>query len=327
MSDSLLSLNNLTIGYSGVKGRVLFENLNVSIKAGELVCFMGANGSGKSTLLRTIAGLHEPLSGKVGASAIDPRKVSVVLTERIRGMNMCVRDLVAYGRYPYLDWRLSFSENDHRIIDDALNKIHLHDLADRDINELSDGQMQMVMIARALAQETSLILLDEPTAHLDLNNRVEVMNVLRQLTRETNKGILLATHELDLALQTADRLWLADGTGIAEGIPEDLVLNGVLDRIFNFKGYDLKTGKVFQHAYRMQKVTLTGEGYTFLWTKNALERCGYEVGEDGIKIGIEGDGGWKTEYGMFSSIKEVLVFLASLDTDKVSRSEGTDFGL
>jgi len=137
------------------------------------------------------------------------------------------------------------------------------------------------MIARALAQDTPTILLDEPTAHLDLNNRLEIMNLLRQLSRSMGKAILLATHELDLALQTADLIWLTGNKrNIISGLPEDLVLNGIFDEIFRFKGFDLQTGKVVHDAFRNKAIDLRGEGPAYLWTKNALERNGYTVVRD-----------------------------------------------
>ncbi|MBA4057393.1 MAG: ABC transporter ATP-binding protein, partial [Marivirga sp.] len=138
--------------------------------------------------------------------------------------------------------------------------------------------LQMVMIARAIAQDTPVILLDEPTAHLDLNNRVEIMKLLKNLARKTNKAILVATHELDLALQMSDVIWLTGKEkNILSGIPEDLVLNGTFDDVFQFKGFDLKTGKVQHEPHLGKTVQLIGEGYAYLWTKNALERKGFEV--------------------------------------------------
>jgi iron complex transport system ATP-binding protein len=191
---------------------------------------------------------------------------------------MNVYDLVSYGRYPYVSWNISLSEKDHQIIQNSIKQLRIGALLDKQLFELSDGQLQMVMIAKALAQDTPVMILDEPTAHLDLNNRVEIMNILRDLSRSTGKAILLATHELDLALQTADKIWLAAGNSkIFEGMPEDLVLNGTFDEVFQFKGFDLKTGKIHHQAHRHIKVNLVGEGHEFLWTKNALERNGYEV--------------------------------------------------
>ena len=298
MPEVLLHLQNLRVGYRNDRKEILlFENLDLVLKAGELVCFMGPNGVGKSTLIKTMAGLHTPLTphpSPKGGGNIDPKKISVVLTDRISAMNMSVRELVSYGRYPYLNWSVKLNEVDVSIVDAAIRTVQLTELADKNINELSDGQLQMVMIARALTQDTPVILLDEPTAHLDLNNRVAIMNVLRKLSRETQKAILVSTHELDLALQTADLLWLADGKKILTGVPEDLVLDGSLDRIFQFKGFDLKTGKVFHEAHRGVKVKLVGEGYSFLWTKNALERCGYEVtNQSSIEIEILEGNRWK----------------------------------
>jgi iron complex transport system ATP-binding protein len=280
MSESALSFNKLSVGYrQGKTSKVLFDSIDIALKAGELVCFMGPNGIGKSTLLKTMAGLTPPLSSS--STNIDSKKIAIVLTDRVHAMHMRVRELIGYGRYPYLNWHAQLTTVDEVVIEDALKLLHLESIADKDINTLSDGQLQMVMIARAIVQDTPIILLDEPTAHLDLNNRVEVMNMLRKLARQSNKAILVSTHELDLALQTADLLWLADDQKLLTGIPEDLVLDGSLDRIFQFKGFDLKTGKVFHESYRGVTINLMGEGHEYLWTKNALERCGYEVGEDG----------------------------------------------
>jgi iron complex transport system ATP-binding protein len=310
MPEVLLDIRNLRVGYHKEgKQKALFENIDLTLKAGELVCFMGPNGVGKSTLIKTMAGLHQPLTphpSPKGEGKIDPRKIAVVLTDRIHAMNMSVRELVSYGRYPYLNWSATLNEGDIAIIEKAIQTIQLNELADRNINELSDGQLQMVMIARALAQDTPVILLDEPTAHLDLNNRVAMMNVLRKLSRETQKAILVSTHELDLALQTADLLWLAKDQTILTGIPEDLVLDGSLDRIFQFKGFDLKTGKVFHEAHRGVKVRLTGEGYSYLWTKNALERCGFEISDlEGMRVNVS-DGFWQLEDERLTSLHDLL---------------------
>jgi iron complex transport system ATP-binding protein len=288
---------------------------------GRLICFMGPNGVGKSSLIRTLAGLQKPSSGHVSPSSGDERhrQLSVVLTDRIVGSNMTVGELISMGRYPYLNWTAQLNDDDKAVVADAVNKVHLSNLLDKDINELSDGQLQMAMIARALAQDTPIILMDEPTAHLDLNNRLEIMKVLLKLTRTMNKAILVATHELDLALQTADEIWLAgNNKSILQGIPEDLVLNGAFDDIFRFKGFDLKTGKVQHDVKHALRIKVIGEGHELLWTNNALERNGFVVAEDHGNhcITIKLSGGntqWLVDdSATFSSIKGVLDHFAHL---------------
>ncbi len=266
---------NLEVGYKkNNQNQVLFEPLSLTLAQGELVCFMGSNGIGKTTLIKTLAGIQAPLMGTVTRHY----STAIVLTDKISGSLMTVRDLVTYGRYPHLNWWLKLNDEDHQIIEDAIRKVHLESIADKQLSQLSDGQLQMVMIAKALAQDANILLLDEPTAHLDLNNRVEIMNLLRLLARETNKTILVATHELDLALQTADKIWLAtQDKKIVTGIPEDLVLDGTFDTVFQLKGFDLKTGKISHTPYRKKLVQLDGSGPEYLWTKNALERSGYEL--------------------------------------------------
>lgn len=317
--NTLLSVDQLTVGYrEGVIKNILFENLTVSLYTGELVCLMGPNGIGKSTLIRTLAGLQPPLIPAIeGTWVVEPRKISVVLTDRITAVNMTVRELVTYGRYPYMDWSIKLSKEDIKIIERSITLSRIQHLIDKKLYELSDGQLQMTMIARALVQDTPIILLDEPTAHLDLNNRVEIMNLLRNICRTEGKAILVATHELDLALQTADLIWLVgEDKKIRTGIPEDLVLNGSFDEIFQFKGFDLKTGKVFHEAHRNSAVNLMGEGHEYLWTKNALERFGFNISESTtVQITISRNQKkieWFINGQAFHSLRELLVFLTKM---------------
>ena len=308
----MISAQQLSVGFrTRRKEQVLFENLDLHLTPGELICFMGSNGVGKSTLLKTLAGLLPPLTGKVNALN---KNVALVLTDKITVTNMTVYDLVSFGQYPYLDWRISLSPSNMEIIEDAIRQVHLESLRNRKLSELSDGQLQLVMIAKALAQQTPVILLDEPTAHLDLNNRVEVMNLLRSLSRKMGKSILVTTHELDLALQTADLIWLATGDKkIKTGIPEDLVLEGAFDEVFQFKGFDLKTGKIEHEAHRKKEIQLLGTGYSFLWTKNALERSGYRVVEKAeIQITVFGESKtlWKLNGSQFESLATLLAAIS-----------------
>jgi iron complex transport system ATP-binding protein len=279
MNNQVLITRKLKVGYDQ---HILFQDLDLKLVKGKLVCFMGPNGVGKSSLIRTLASLQKPLSGEIDTLSSEEihKHISVVLTDRVIGSNMTAGELVATGRLPYLNWSAQLNNSDKAIIDDAVEKLHLGPLLDKDINELSDGQVQMAMIARALVQNTPVMLMDEPTAHLDLNNRLEIMNILLRLTRSMNKAVLVSTHELDLALQTADEIWLAGrNKSILTGTPEDLILNGVFDEIFQFKGFDLRTGKV-QHEIRHSIIiNLIGEGHELLWTRNALERNGFAVDE------------------------------------------------
>jgi len=310
----VLQTHHLAIGYGT---HVLMEELNLSMCAGELICFMGPNGIGKSTLIRTLAGLQKKISGaiRLSSSVEIHQQLSVVLTDRISSANMTVAELVAFGRYPYLNWNIHLSEDDQHIIDQSISQVNISNLRSKRLYELSDGQLQMVMIARALAQDTPIIILDEPTAHLDLNNRVEIMKLLRTLARKMNKAILVATHELDLALQMADTIWLTGkNKTIITGIPEDLVLNGTFDDIFQFKGFDLKTGKVKQEAYLAKIIRLTGDGFEYRWTKNALERNGFEIvsteAKYEISMSVEGTKlQWILKDRVYTSIGELLVAL------------------
>ncbi len=306
----LLHAKDLSVGYAtGQSAVCLFVNLNLSLSIGKLTCLMGPNGIGKSTLIRTLAGLQKPLAGEF--SKLDEKRIALVLTDKISAANMRVSDLVSYGRYPYLSWGVSLAQKDLAIVNQSIAEVGIQALADKKLEELSDGQMQLAMIARALAQETEILLLDEPTAHLDLNNRVEIMRLLLALARKKNKAILVATHELDLALQMADQIWLASqGKKIKTGIPEDLVLDGSFDEIFQFKGFDLKTGKIEHKLSKKTTINLQGEGFALLWTKNALEREGYSVSPEGrISVFISSEGKnlqWEMDKLTFYNIGELL---------------------
>jgi iron complex transport system ATP-binding protein len=286
-----LSTAHLSVGFrSNGASACLFRDLGLELVAGQLVCLMGPNGVGKSSLIRTLAGLQRPLGGSIEMPMKDPgnlpKNISVVLTHRVQG-NMTARELVIFGRYPYLNWDVTLGAEDEVQIQRAIARTDIGDLLEKEIAQLSDGQIQLVMIARALAQNTPIILLDEPTAHLDLNNRVQIMRLLRTLCREMDKAILVATHELDLALQTADVIWLSGKEkNILTGVPEDLVLNGSFDEVFRFKGFDLKTGRILHKGERNVNVILKGSGHEYLWTRNALERAGFTIAAEDATRGV-----------------------------------------
>lgn len=290
--DQVISISGLNTGYRHSKSvRLVSEAIDLSTQVGELVMLMGPNGSGKSTLMQTIAGLIRPLSGSVRIAGHDLGRIrdkerallmSVVLTDRIEQGNLTVWDIVTTGRYPYLGQRGRLRPEDVRVLHESLELCSLSGMEHRYHSELSDGEKQRVMIARALAQETPLMLLDEPTAHLDLPSRLEVLTMLRRLARDLRKNILVSTHELDLALRWADVIWLFDRQGhISAGAPEDLILSERIGRVFgnDHLHFDLSTGEFRFTTLRRQPIRLVAQGLRQIWTQRALERMGYSLSE------------------------------------------------
>ena len=212
MSNVSISTNKLTIGYGAT---IVQRDLSFSLNTGEMVCMLGPNGCGKSTLLRTLAGLQPALSGEYTHS--DAKNIALVLTERLSMDNTTVHDVVALGRYPYSSFLDGLKKEDEVMIAKSLEQVGFQDLniSNTFFNAHSDGEKQRILIAKALAQQTPIILLDEPTAHLDLPHRILILRLLRQLAHEQNKTILISTHELDLALALSDRILLmTPGIGI-----------------------------------------------------------------------------------------------------------------
>lgn len=310
----MVFVQNLSVGYQkGKEKNLLLDHIDVSLPSGKLVCLLGSNGSGKSTFLKTLAGIHPPLSQPADQTLIEfqkPGNIAIVLTDKLNLSNLSVYDLVTTGRYAYVNWLIQLSETDKQAIDQAFHLVGIDQLKDKFVDELSDGQQQMVMIARALAQETPYIFLDEPTAHLDLNNRMEIMTLLRKLAHQHNKTILVSTHELDLALQLADVIWLVQDKKIVSGIPEQLVLNGILDNAFPSKGFNLKTGEMkYEHTQNIG-INLTGEGYRYLWTKNMLERLGYKISNETGHLNIVvTNEKWLVNEMVFSSLAAISDFI------------------
>ncbi len=204
-----ISCTHLTIGYST---KAVQSDLSFSLLAGEMVCMLGQNGCGKSTLLHTLAGLLPPLSGSYSIAHTDSlppsRQVALVLTEKLSLENTTVHDVVALGRYPYTSFMGGLTAEDERIVADSLESVGLLGELHTYFNSHSDGEKQRVLIAKAIAQQTPVVLLDEPTAHLDLPNRIRILQLLRRLAHEQQKTVLISTHELDLALALSDRILL-----------------------------------------------------------------------------------------------------------------------
>ena len=242
-----IQLSKLSIGYTGKAGvKTVATDINASIRRGELTCLLGANGVGKSTLLRTLSAFQPKLGGNIyiDGREIDQytpaelsRRIGVVLTEKPDVRNMSVRELVSLGRSPYTGFWGTYSDEDRHIVGEALEQVGIRELQDRLVETLSDGERQKVMIAKALAQQTPVIYLDEPTAFLDFPSKVEVMLLLRHICQESDKVVFLSTHDLELALQIADRIWLMDREeGLCIGTPEELAEKGVLGRFVERRG-------------------------------------------------------------------------------------------
>lgn len=296
----ILQIENLAIGYTQRNERkVVAQDITVDLHGGELVCLLGPNGAGKSTLMRTISGSQKPLAGRVlleGVVIHDlsarqlAKKLSLVLTERVQAGMLTAYEVVALGRYPHTNWAGKLSDKDHEIIQWSIEMAGANELAGRVLSELSDGERQKIMVARALAQEPEVMILDEVTAFLDLPRRVEIMELLRKLAHTTGKAILLSTHDMDLALRSADRLWLLPkGGNLHVGAPEDLVLNGSFEAAFASEGvtFNRESGAFqTQHVYE-RAVELIGNGETAIWTKRALEREGIAIQpEANLKIEV-----------------------------------------
>ncbi|MCA9913206.1 MAG: ABC transporter ATP-binding protein, partial [Anaerolineae bacterium] len=282
MKKPILVTHDLTIGYRAPRKPdvIVAEKLSLMLRSGQLVCLLGPNGAGKSTLMRTIAGMQPPLAGSVSLQGEDIRRLkprqlatrlSVVLTERPNVGLLNGYALVALGRHPYTDWMGRLSRHDEAVIRWAVEAVGAIDIAERPVMELSDGQRQKLMIARALAQESELILLDEPTAYLDLPRRAEIMQLLRHLAAETGRAILLSTHDLDLALRSADTLWLMSEGQVRVGTPEDMVISGKFEEAFQGEGvhFDRTTGAFSVEHEKGRRIAVHGEGIPHIWTTHA----------------------------------------------------------
>lgn len=342
---AIVELEQAAIGYRGRERaeRIVARGIDVSLREGEFVCLLGPNGAGKSTLIRTIAGMQPPLEGVV---ALDGRplssyssrdlaqRMSLVLTERAAVGMMPVSTLVALGRHPFTNWTGRMGIHDIEAVRMAMAAVGVEALAHRPVCELSDGERQKVMIARALAQDPKVMILDEATAFLDLPRRVEFMHLLRRLAPAGPRAILLSTHDLDLALRCADRLWLLPPGGpLREGTPEDLVLSDAFASAFADAEvrFDKESGAFRLDSGERGTIALHGEDVAAMWTHRALERAGYRVvgpGEArlGVEVGREeGNFVWcirGTETVRCASVEALLVRLQHLEKRGAADASG-----
>lgn len=294
-----IKIKNLTIGYQSHKRSIpIISSITESLDSGELTCLLGANGVGKSTLLKTIIKFIPKLSGEVyilnrEIDTYSPdeiaKVVSVVLTQRPQVYNMTVEELVATGRTPYTNFFGTLKEDDKNIIEQSLKEIGINKLKDRYLNTLSDGEKQKALIAKALAQDTPIILLDEPTAFLDYPSKVEVLKLLHTLAHQKGKTILLSTHDMELTYQIADRIWLfSREKQLITGSPEDLALRGDIDKFLNNSSLYLEqyTGLFKIRNSVKGEVEITGDDTVTPHLIRALERIGF-VNKPNSKIKIQ----------------------------------------
>ncbi|WP_317192058.1 ABC transporter ATP-binding protein [Snuella sedimenti] len=256
----ILSTNNLDIGYTTRKSKnMVASNINIELHRGELVGLVGANGIGKSTLLRTLTTLQNPLGGTIllnnkklaNYTSLELAKsMSLVLTEQIISKNLSVFELIALGRQPYTNWIGNMENEDVSMVNQALKLTNIYDIKHKRCFELSDGQLQKVMIARALAQDTDLIILDEPTTHLDMYHKAYILKLLQKLAKETNKTILFSSHEIDLAIQLCDKMIVMVKDRVEADEPCNLITKGVFQSLFpkDLIDFDANTG-----SFRVKK--------------------------------------------------------------------------
>lgn len=287
MRKETIRIQGLSIGYADRhETKIVAKNIDASVNSGELTCLLGPNGAGKSTLLRTISSFLPRLSGNISIDGRDiatysdkelAYMISVVLTEKPDIRNMSVVELVGLGRSPYTGFWGVLDTSDKTIVNQSLELVGIAELSHRMIQTLSDGERQKVMIAKALAQQTPVILLDEPTAFLDYPSKVDMMQLLFRLSRETGKTIFLSTHDLELALQIADRIWLMDKKlGMRIGTPEDLSLDGSLSDYFARGGveFDVMSGLFRVSATLTMRIAVKGSDARCAMVCKALRRNG-----------------------------------------------------
>ena len=316
-----ITVRNLSVGYKKGKNFVAIkEGINVNAHSGELIALIGSNGIGKSTLLRTLTGFQKALSGeilfndrKLGSFSIKElaRVLSFVSTEAIRVQNLRVWELLAMGRYPYTNLMGTLTDEDNRIIQRAIQQVGLSGYEDRMIDQISDGERQRAMIARTLVQDTPLIILDEPTAFLDIRNKYEIIHLLHNFVKTENKTVLFSTHDLNISTSEVDKIWLMLDDKVVEGAPEDLILAGNFDQMFHsdkvyFNG---ESGDFMLRKNVIGTYTLIGpEGKIFNWTCRALQRIGLVYAETNPLLvvhipNMEENPVWKVEINSKEKLK------------------------
>ncbi len=292
MNAQSIILADLTVGFHAPlkKNIPIFGPVDALARHGEMVGLIGRNGIGKSTLLRTIAGLQPQLQGKILINGTEINRIklkmlakliSFVSTEPVYARQLNVGELIAMGRFPHTGWLGRLDQADKKAIDAAVELAGVNLFLKKPLFELSDGERQKVMIARALAQDTPVIILDEPTAFLDLPARFEILSILHNLARENNKTVLFSTHDLSIAADIADTLWVMTDNQIHQGAPEDLLISNVFRKLFlnSPAEFDFTTSSFRFRRELRRAVGVSGDQKYWLLTKRAMERIGFQTTE------------------------------------------------
>ena len=336
--DTSIQIKQLSIGYVNVASRakgIILPPITATVNAGELLAVIGRNGIGKSTFLRTLAGQQSSIDGMVlirekplyAYSRMElSQLISFVSTDIVRIPHLKVFDLVAMGRFPYTSWMGKLKVNDKMLVYDALEMVGLRQFSWRNIDTLSDGERQRTLIARALVQNTPIMILDEPTAYLDIIHKYEIMNLLHEIAQREKKTVLFSTHDLTIALNIVDKIWMMTNTGIVEGAPEDLAMFSAFDKMLGRTNlrFDRLSGD-FEMQHRLLKSIVVQSKQDIRWLRHALERLQYkiipnagapdktpvltyEAGKGGVRINCT----FGKEQQQFSSIYELGNYLRSL---------------
>lgn len=330
--ETIIEMKNLVVGYRRKNQAVPVMSFpSIKVEKGDFIAVAGQNGIGKSTLIKTLIQLIPEIKGEILLNGKSVKLysgtalaslISYVSTEIVHNQQMTVRDLVTYGRYPYTNWFGKIEKEDLKIVDEAIELLELQHLAGRSIDEISDGERQRTMIARALAQQTEIMILDEPTAFLDLPHKHEIVNLLGWLSRKFNKTVIFTTHDLGIAIREADKLWLLSRDGFFQGSPEDLILSGTISKTFNTSkvSFDNRKGEFTIKKELRPYLHITGKSNLVHWTKNAIEKDGFTVPDKdseefpSITVSQHSDGyNWKLlnegKAYSFRSISELRIFI------------------